>query len=450
MKKILIIPMAIFVMTSCTQLKSNEKAAFGNDSTVVADTLVTIRMEETMLNGKKLYESLLPDVRYKKDMETCNLSTITNDVEYIVLGSKNDKGEEEYIKKALQVIVGKEYIFVNTMDRVLQYQRDGKFIRKIGRLGQGPKEYSYVEDMDIDETAGRIYVKSGGKLVAYSFDGECVKDISFHDVPFFAMLNDSLFAASYDNYYGDAPYRLILQNEKKDTIKSFPNYVKFKSLKPGETLAVYSNTNQRFYRYNGDVYYREAYNDTVFRISSNNELVPTYFLDWGKSAMTTEKRPEYLVDRGRIGEECANLYRTQILETEHYLFMPFFTYNTGIGGPSTGTGFYTYDKKQQTLNSIYPPYDMNHRDLPKSLNRIGYRLGYQNNIDGGLSFFPEGVSSDGCLYNYMLAADFIDVLNAIGYYDEDVFPAKQQKLKEFVKSLNEYSDNLVIMMVKPK
>lgn len=80
----------------------------------------------------------------------------------------------------------------------------------------------------------------------------------------------------------------------------------------------------------------------------------------------------------------------------------------------------------------------------------GYIRGYQNNIDGGLSFFPDAVSSDGCLYNYMLAADFKDILEEIGYYEEDVIAEKQQKLKELVKSLNEYSDNLVIMMVKPK
>ncbi len=449
MKKLFIMSLAIVAMTSCTQQKSNEKAALTSDSIVVADTMVTIGMEKP--NWYKLLEGLSPEVKEKKYRETCNLSTITNDVEYIVLGSKNDKGEEEYIKKALQVIVGKEYIFVNTMDRVLLYQRDGKFIRKIGRLGQGPKEYLYVEDMDIDETAGRIYVKSGGKLVAYSFDGEYVKSMSFHDVPFFAMLNDTLFAASYDNYYGDAPYRLILQNEKKDTIKAFPNNVKFKSLKPGETIAVYSNTNQRFYRYNGDVYYREAYNDTVFRISSNNELVPTYFLDWGKFAMTTEKRPEYLVDSKQIGEECANLYRAKVLETEHYLFMPSFSYNTGIGKTSPTTGLYVYDKNLQTLVCIYPPYDIKNRRLPKSIMfKIYYKYGYQNNIDGGLSFFPNGVSSDGYIYNYMLAADFIDVLDKIGYYEEDIIAEKQQKLKEFVKSLNEYSDNLVIMMVKPK
>jgi len=448
MKKLFIMSLALVAMTSCTQQKSNEKAALAGDSAVIADTMVTIKLDE--LTDSKLIKSLSPADRDKKIMEICNLSSITDNVEYIVLGSKNDKGEEEYIKKALQVIVGKEYIFVNTMDRVLQYQRDGKFIRKIGRLGQGPKEYSYVEDMDIDETAGRIYVKSGGKLVSYSFDGQYVKDISFHDVPFFAMLNDTLFAASYDNYYGDAPYRLILQNEKKDTIKAFPNYVKFKSLKPGETIAVYSNTNQRFYRYNGNVYYREAYNDTVFRISSNNELVPTYYLDWGKRAMTTEKRPEYLMDRKRIGEECSDLYRTQILETEHYLFMPSFSYNTGIGGPGSTTGFYVYDKQRQTLKCIYPPYDLKNRHLPKSMSGIGYRSGYQNNIDGGLSFFPDAVSTDGYIFNYMLAADFKDVLDAVGYYEEDVIAEKEQKLKELVKSLNEYSDNLVIMMVKPK
>ena len=447
MKKLFIISLALLAMTSCTQQKSNEKAALAGDSAVIADTMVTIKLDE--LTDFKLVKSLSPAEQDKKMKEVYNLSSITDNVEYIVLGSKNDKGEEEYIKKALQVIVGKEYIFVNTMDRGLLFQRDGKFIRKIGRLGQGPKEYSYVEDMDIDETAGRIYVKSGGKLVAYSFDGEYIKSMSFHDVPFFAMLNDTLFAASFDNSYGNAPYRLILQNEKKDTIKAFPNFVKFKSLKPGETIALYSNNNQRFYRYNGNVYYREAYNDTVFRISSNNELVPTYYLDWGKRAMTTEKRPEYLVDRKRIGEECLHLFRTQILETEHYLFMPSFSYNTGIGGPGATSGFYVYDKQLQTRVVIYPPYDIKHRRIPNSMSGFIMR-GYQNNIDGGLPFFPEGVSSDGYIYNYVLAADFKDVLDAVGYYEEDVIAEKQQKLKELVKSLDEYSDNMVLMMVKPK
>ncbi|MDD4822869.1 MAG: 6-bladed beta-propeller [Bacteroidales bacterium] len=449
MKKLLFMSLALMAMTSCTQQKSNEKAALEGDSTVVADTMVTIKMEE--LTNLELIKSLPTADRDKKILEICNLSTITNDVEYIVLGSKNDKGEEEYIRQALQVIVGKEYIFVNTTDRVLQYQRDGKFIRKIGKSGQGPKEYSFVENIDIDETVGRIYIKSGVKLVVYSFDGEHVKDISFHNVPLFAMLNDTLFAASYDNKYGDAPNRLILQNEKKDTIKAFPNYVKFKSLNPGAPPSLFPNTNQNFYRYNGDVYYRETYNDTIFRISPNYELIPTYFLDWGKSAMTTEKRPEYLKDKNRIGEECVNLFRTKILETEHYLFMPYFSYNTEFGSPINMTGFNVYNKQKKTLHFICPRYDMDHRDFPKLLKGTGFMImGYQNNIDGGLPFFPDAVSTDGYLFNYMLAADFKDVIDAMGYYEEDVIAEKQQKLKEFVKSLNEYSDNLVITMVKPK
>ena len=65
-------------------------------------------------------------------------------------------------KPSLMRCTSKYFIF-GEFRNVIQFTRDGKFVRNIGRRGQGPDEYNYIVQVDVDEKAGKVYVLSTGR-----------------------------------------------------------------------------------------------------------------------------------------------------------------------------------------------------------------------------------------------------------------------------------------------
>ena len=65
-------------------------------------------------------------------------------------------------KPSLMRCTSKYFIF-GEFRNVIQFTRDGQVVRNIGRRGQGPGEYNYIVQVDVDEKAGKVYVLSTGR-----------------------------------------------------------------------------------------------------------------------------------------------------------------------------------------------------------------------------------------------------------------------------------------------
>lgn len=79
------------------------------------------------------------------------------------------------------MVVTNEYIFVGeTGAPLLCFDRStGKFLRNIGRVGQGPGEYSGSIDMEVDAEAKRIYFRaSPTQYHCYDFEGKFLNTIT--------------------------------------------------------------------------------------------------------------------------------------------------------------------------------------------------------------------------------------------------------------------------------
>lgn len=80
-----------------------------------------------------------------------------------------------------QMTVTAEYIFVGENSApLLAFDRGtGKFLRKIGSVGQGPGEYSGSRDMEVDAEAKRIYFRaSPTQYHCYDFEGKFLNTIT--------------------------------------------------------------------------------------------------------------------------------------------------------------------------------------------------------------------------------------------------------------------------------
>ncbi len=111
-----------------------------------------------------------------KKEEAVFLSEIAADVKYILLEYTNESALS-YING---VIFFKNHILIyDVRSNLLLFNMDGKFIRRIGKLGRGPGEYSNILGIDADVQNEIIYVLDNGtnKLLSYGLDGKFIPTI---------------------------------------------------------------------------------------------------------------------------------------------------------------------------------------------------------------------------------------------------------------------------------
>ena len=106
------------------------------------------------------------------------------------------------------------------MRTVWLFGTDGRFIRKIGRLGNGPKEYVSLDDMCFDKESGTVWIWDRIKQVMFEYDlvGELLKEVA-------TGFSSNVFAKTKDGFWLYYSYlknpdnsTLILVDEKMDRL----------------------------------------------------------------------------------------------------------------------------------------------------------------------------------------------------------------------------------------
>ena len=121
-----------------------------------------------------------------KDEKTFNMDTFADEhiseIRYVPL----ETNDESLIAEIEKVYLYKELIIIfdQRANRILLFDMDGKYIRKIGRKGGGPNEYFSLNDIFFEESSGLIYAHERSKNVIFVYDleGQIIETIqpSFH------------------------------------------------------------------------------------------------------------------------------------------------------------------------------------------------------------------------------------------------------------------------------
>jgi hypothetical protein len=118
------------------------------------------------------------------------------DVEYVVLETSDD-----FLTQGAVLAIGKKHIFAinryspNPDGDIFVFDRNGTGLRKINHKGRGPGEYSYINQLILDEENGEFFVvDSGGRILVYDLQGNFKRS--------FKPKDDTVFIHifNYDNH----------------------------------------------------------------------------------------------------------------------------------------------------------------------------------------------------------------------------------------------------------
>ena len=100
--------------------------------------------------------------------------------------------------------------------RCYAFNRDGRFLCEIGRVGQGPGEYQSIMGLFVDEKKQLLYIETPSTLLAYSWTGFFRRSIrkpqNMNELPLreVALVHDNLFIGHSTNYAGNEMYSFLL------------------------------------------------------------------------------------------------------------------------------------------------------------------------------------------------------------------------------------------------
>lgn len=237
-----------------------------------------------------------------------SLIDIADDIYYIPLDNTYPIG---LIYDKIKFINNSIYLSAQNTG-VLEFNRDGKLLRKIGSIGRGPGEYTYYYSFTVDEKTETIYIQDSGNIIkVFSKTGLFLRSFSLQEygdmIDAIESYNSKLFT-SFSIQYENARYEWIVFDTLGNVIKKKEiTSPKFRSnaLGSGGT-----------YKYENLLTYWNNFTDTVFSVLPDLNQKASFIISPGehrlpKSGITAETMSAYMWFR-------------HIFETSRFIFIRYF------------------------------------------------------------------------------------------------------------------------------
>jgi hypothetical protein len=359
-----------------------------------------------------------------KDKEKITyLSEIAKKVEYIKLETTS----ECYITNIAKLIVSDSILLIKSpytdYNRLLMFNVDGGFIKEIGSYGRGPGECLSVFDFTVNKIEKLIYIlDSMGKFLVYDYSGKYIKTVSFDSRPTNILYHNGaifLFNAWPDYSLNNGFGITIMPTGKGEKPIYLLNRKSIKAQRARDVL-IYANY---FFGVNNDnsVSFFEAKFDTLYNINTKFQIQPKLVFqlvnDLPRDLLTT--------DDYRLALKKHNTH-SSFLEVNNFLFF------TVITPKPSKKYLYTVNKLSGEISKHY---------IDDSKTYI------YNDVDGGLSFNPQGVAEQGVLYSTFDCYQLKEYLkDKTGHLND---PIKLNYFNKLVQN-SDISDNPIIMLVTVK
>ncbi|HEX3009973.1 MAG TPA: 6-bladed beta-propeller, partial [Bacteroidales bacterium] len=362
--------------------------------------------EETKTFPVLNFEDML---KVRKEMK---LSEIASDIQYVKLELKSGVS----IVNNPAVLVSDKFIFVYWYNTVLQFGKDGKFIRTISKQGKGPKEFLSASFVSVNEEAGNICIHGLTKILIYSFQGEFVKEIPIPaDYSTSYIIDSNHFLGWRHVGVGNENNVFALLNQNGKVLDSVKNNFNW-PVRDLNTRIGWSDYNE-FYTVGMKIFFKDMYTDTVYTVSEQNKITPVFFLNLGKFKIPDNHRPSYATNRQQMKELSKGYMWANVQESERYIFINSRAY-------SEKKRFLILRDKQDQSSVLVS-------DDPED------HTGFINDIDGGTDFWPWHINGV-WMYDMLKADEFLEIVpDKLKMNAEVKYPDKKAALKDLAATVNE-------------
>jgi hypothetical protein len=349
------------------------------------------------------------------------LSSIGKKIEYIplettpnsVLGSLNGVG-----LSLAKIIFSDSFIFISDGEKLLQFDMSGKFIKQIGTVGRGPGQYLEPINFCIDEKKRNIYIINGRSVMEFDFNGH-YKGSSQYEWPSVLFMpvdtgNFIFYISSFPVHTNNTVYSWYVTDLHCNPVSKLVNFHKRINV-PGPRIGW-----TPLYSFNGNVHFMEFCADTLFFLK-NGSPEPYALFNLGKMKMDPD--PEATSDRRADFNRLNQLLWPRFInESDRCLFL------TLWWGFSDSARYCVYNK--QTLQTTFLKNNS-----------------FNNDIDGGPSFWPKYIYNDSILVDFIYADKFLKFINE----KQSIRPKEKEnrkpgQLEMLGKQLTETSNPVLIIL----
>jgi hypothetical protein len=356
--------------------------------------------------------------RFSEDLIT--LSGIADDIKYIPL---DDTIPFEGI---LAIEITSKNIFIGMQVGIVKYDREGNFEKVIAKRGRGPGELYWVHNFVVDEGSKKVYVTDLHKILVYTIEGTYLKDISTKDY-FITVADDielsgsKLYLCDFGGNNGFKYHWVFL-----DTTGKLVSAKITSDHTTGTVICGFS------YKFNGNIYYSNILNDTIFSVSPDLKARAAFLFSKGEYRWPVD----YQLTSFKDG--ATHFRPLQMFETNRFVFLRWsYMDKTAylIIDKTTKKGYQAYKKEKIGLVNYIPgiPNDLD-CGLFAACDDANY---YSENGDEYITYFVSPYE----LKSHVSSDEFI---NSVPKY-----PEKKKELEIFANSLKE-TDNPVLVMVRIK
>lgn len=265
------------------------------------------------------------------------------------------KDEASLIDGVTTFAVTDKYIYVVPVKemRVVQFDREGHFIKNLIQFGQGPGELNdAISNIQINERSNRLYLFGANQIFIYSMDGKFLQRINHkYQSVFECVVGPNRYAAvSFPYVPFVSSFGIGVFSSKGDTIKAKNDF--YSSVVPREKsgftacMAVsYSDKPQ-------SILFKTGSNDTIYRISKD-VIEPVCVLNLKNSDKEIKRSldiTDFSVLQGKQGDDN-DIFISDLFETPKRFYFRF-RYNQGhcVASVDKKTGETLVEKCEQIGN----------------------------------------------------------------------------------------------------
>ena len=361
------------------------------------------------------------------------LSTIASNIEYHAL----ETDEKCLITPLMNIHCLQDYIIAignQSPDCYFCYvfdRKTGAFIRQISSQGQGPDEYSIIYDVFSYGDTILISADNGKDLLLFNIDGTLSHKVKRTNPSIDRSIVYKYFHVRQGSGFGEriAP-RVCFLDRTGELVDSIPEY---RAL--GMTRNHFRVDGIWLYVFHDNLYYKDWYCDTLYHIK-DYALHPRYIFDTGNLAPPYKIQQELRTGRydriaGLSAGIAPDMYEKYILvskvleESKHLYFAIEYR---GLSYPAI------YNKPKDEIQIMSPvPIPPPNKDSRPPLH------GFENDLDGGLPFWPQQMISDREMMRVYTAEELLGL---------DASKITDEKLKNVLNNLKEDSNPVVAIVTK--